>query len=82
MAPGATPRNPAVRPRGRPPVAKTSAKAAKKKDENRAPTPPPNMDALQEQLERKYNIEGSNKLDIVYARINGDAAQGQSYSFI
>ncbi|KAJ7463886.1 hypothetical protein B0H11DRAFT_2240829 [Mycena galericulata] len=35
------------------------------------------IDAIAEELEQKYNIEGSNTLDIIYARQENDAAQAK-----
>jgi hypothetical protein len=68
----------------RPPVAKPLAdtaprKKALKNNENHAPQAS-TAGALDE-LEQKYNIEGCNTLDIVHARIENDAAQGQSYCY-
>ncbi|KAJ7206882.1 hypothetical protein GGX14DRAFT_456951 [Mycena pura] len=55
------------------PPPKAKAKTSSSKDqENRAPTPL--SDAFREQIEQKYNIEGCNVGDIVFARIENDAA--------
>lgn len=67
--------------RTRAPIAKTPAQNGKNKNdaENRAPTPAADVGSLHEKLEQKYNVEGCNTLEIVYARIENEAANGQSY---
>ncbi|KAJ7232993.1 hypothetical protein B0H12DRAFT_1239481 [Mycena haematopus] len=67
----------------RPGVAKPKAepgapRKAKKTDENRAPTPAlegARLQAFHEYLEKKYDAEGCNTADVVYARIENDAHQ-------
>jgi hypothetical protein len=40
------------------------------------------LDVFGEELEKKYNIEGSNTLDIVYARQENDTANGESPAYL
>ncbi|KAJ7879219.1 hypothetical protein B0H14DRAFT_2566823 [Mycena olivaceomarginata] len=78
--PGSTRRPPVAKPKTEP--GPRQGRKPKKQDENRPPSPVPKLtekqsQALNEYLAKRYDAEGCNTADIVYARMENDAQRAK-----